>query len=118
MNFDEAIQAHSSWKIKLSSYLRKPDGSLRSVEVRTEGRCPLGQWLHGEGRKFSSLPEYLALINDHAKFHNAAADVVDKANSGKETNQDRAIGIGSEYATASQNVVKSIINLKKKIVQA
>ncbi len=102
MDLDEAVQAHASWKIKLSSYLRKPDGSLKPVDARIENRCALGQWLHGEGRKFSSLPEYLALLTEHARFHNAAADVIDKANSGKETNQDRALGAGSEYATASQ----------------
>ncbi len=33
MDFDGAIAAHSSWKMKLSLYLKHPDGSLNVLEV-------------------------------------------------------------------------------------
>lgn len=31
MDFDGAIKAHSDWKMKLSTYLRKPDGSFFAI---------------------------------------------------------------------------------------
>ena len=74
MNFDEAIQAHAAWKVKLSAYLYKCDGSLKSADVRVDNRCPLGQWLHGEGKKYASLAEYQTLIKEHARFHLAAGE--------------------------------------------
>jgi hypothetical protein len=33
MNIDEAIQAHAAWKVKLSTYLGKKDGSLKAAEA-------------------------------------------------------------------------------------
>lgn len=113
MNFEEAIQAHSAWKLKLSTYLRKPDGSLNSATIRLDNKCALGQWLHGEGRKFSNVPEYKKLVAEHARFHRAAAAVVDKANSGKSTSEETALGGKSEFGSASTSVVALILNMKK-----
>jgi hypothetical protein len=118
MDFDEAIQAHTAWKIELSTYLRNPDGTLGSAEVRALDRCVLGQWLHGEGAKHSMLLEYQNLLKQHARFHDAAANVVDKANSGRETSADHALNFDSEYGEASRNVVKAIVDLKKKVSAA
>ena len=113
MNFDDAIQAHSSWKLKLSTYLRKPDGSLKSSDIRPDNKCKLGQWLHGEGRKFANLPEYKKLVAEHARFHQAAASVVDKANAGQSTSEDTAIGSRSEFGHCSASVVSLVMSIKK-----
>ena len=113
MNFDEAIQAHSAWKLKLSTYLRKPDGSINSAILRPDNKCTLGQWLHGEGRKFANVPEYKKLVTEHARFHRAAAAVVDKANAGQSTSEDTALGGKSEFGAASSSVVALILNMKK-----
>ncbi len=114
MNFDEAIQAHAAWKIKLAVYLKKPDGTLRPSEIGADNRCALGQWLYGEAKKFSSLPEYQTLIAEHARFHRAAAKVAEQANAGQEVLADVALGGDSEFATASRNVVKAITNVQGK----
>lgn len=58
MNFQEAITAHTQWKMKLASYIAKPDHSLNASELGMDNKCLLGQWLHGEGHKHSSLPEF------------------------------------------------------------
>lgn len=113
MNFDEAIQAHSSWKLKLSTYLRKPDGSLNPGTIRPDNKCTLGQWLHGDGRKFAANPDYKKLVAEHAKFHQCAAAVVDKANMGKSTAEDTMIGSRSDFGTASSNVIALLMGMKK-----
>lgn len=114
MNFDEAIRAHSSWKLKLSTYLRNPNGSLQAMEVARDNACELGRWLQGEGRQFAGTPEYKALNAEHVRFHRAAAAVVTAADAGRSTSEDTALGSTSDYATASRNVVSAIMAMKKR----
>lgn len=115
MNFDEAVQAHSAWKMKLSNYLRKPDGSIKAADVQQDSKCNLGAWIYGEGKKFSSHPEYEILKAAHAKFHQAAADVIRKADSGKNVTEDVALGAKSDYASASNAVITAIISIRRKV---
>lgn len=114
MNFDEAIQAHSSWKMKLATYLKKPDGSIKAIEIQVDNKCQLGQWIHGEGAKHSSLPEYQTLKTEHAKFHKAAAEVVKKADAGQSITEEIALGAKSDFASASNSVVSAIMMMKRK----
>ena len=114
MDFDEAIRAHSAWKMKLGTYLSKRDGSLKPADIQPDNRCPLGQWLYGEGAKFSKLVEYGTVKTEHARFHKAAADVVRRADAGQEVREDVAIGGKSEFAAASMATVRAIMALKAK----
>jgi methyl-accepting chemotaxis protein len=118
VNFDDAIQAHAAWKIKLAVYLRKPDGTLNPAEISAENRCPFGQWLYGDAKKYSSLPEYQTLITEHARFHRAAAKIAEQANAGRTMNTEEVLGGGSEFSDASLSVVKAIKNLQGKVGQA
>ena len=43
MNFDDAIQAHSAWKMKLTLYIAKPDKSLNHNVVCKDNVCDLGK---------------------------------------------------------------------------
>ena len=115
MNFDDAIQAHAAWKIKLAVYLKKADGTIKPAEIGVDNKCPLGQWLHSDAKKFSSLPAYQTLMTEHARFHRAAGKVVEQANAGQQLSAEATLGGNSEFATASLNVVKAIKNLKGKV---
>ena len=92
MDLDEAVKAHSNWKMKLSSYLKSVDGSLRSAEVRADNRCALGQWLHGEGRSHAASPEYRALLEG-----------------------ETALRSDSEFGHASRDVVAAIMAMQRKV---
>jgi methyl-accepting chemotaxis protein len=115
MNFDDAISAHSQWKQKLATYIAKPDRSLNAVEVASDNKCALGQWLYGEGKKHSSLPEFSKLVSEHAHFHRAASNIIKKADSGANVTQEIALGSSSEFATASSAVVQAIMSMKGKV---
>ena len=115
MNFDEAIQAHAAWKVRLSVYVRKPDGALKSSEVGASNRCALGKWLESGGQKYASLPEYKNLVEQHARFHAVAANVIKKAESGASIDPDQTLGAESEYGIASRKVVRAIKNLETKV---
>ena len=58
MDANQAVIAHSAWKSKLASYIKDPNHSLNAAEVEASDRCDLGEWLKGEGRAHSALPEY------------------------------------------------------------
>lgn len=115
MDFNEAIKAHSAWKMKLSAYLAKPDGSLKAADVEKDNVCELGKWLHGEGTKHNSVAEYAPLVKDHATFHKCAAEVIRKADAGQNMSEEVALGSSSAFATASSNVVGAIMKMKAKL---
>jgi hypothetical protein len=115
MNFQQAIEAHVAWKMKLSHYIAKPDHSLNAATVSQDSNCELGRWLNGEGRKHAGTPEFAKLVADHAHFHAAAGDVIRKADSGQRVDDEVALGSKSEYASASNAVVSALMKLKMKI---
>jgi hypothetical protein len=117
MNIDEAIGAHTRWKLKLSAYLLHPDHSLDPATVAQDQRCDLGQWIHGEGRKYASLPEIKTLEADHARFHKAASNVVSKADSGQNVSLEIALGAHSEFASASTAIVTSLMAMKRHLAK-
>jgi methyl-accepting chemotaxis protein len=112
MNFDEAINAHSAWKIKLAMYIRRPDGSIKVGDVCVDNKCALGRWIYGEGAKWSHLPQYETLKEEHARFHRSAGEVVKKADKGENMVEEVALGSTSEFASASSAVVKAILEMK------
>jgi hypothetical protein len=118
MNFDEAIQAHAAWKVKLLVYTRKPDGALKASEAGVPNRCALGQWLYGSGAKYSALPEYEALVAEHARFHKTAAGVIERADRGSIGDPEKALDENSEFGMVSRNVVKAIRTLQEKTAGA
>ena len=115
MNIDDAITAHSKWKMKLSGYLARPDKSLNAAVVGLDTECDLGKWVHGEGRRYSKLPEFSKLASAHARFHKAAAAVIVKAESGQKVAEEVVVGARSEFGIASSEVVKSLMAMKSKL---
>jgi hypothetical protein len=114
VNFDDAINAHTAWKMKLSLYLRKADGSLKPNQIEPDNQCPLGQWIYGEGAKHAHMPEFVTLKSEHAKFHKAAADVVRKADAGQSVAEEMAIGSKTAFGTSSSAVIQAIMAMKRK----
>ncbi|MBI2522008.1 MAG: CZB domain-containing protein [Bdellovibrio sp.] len=113
MNFDDAIQAHVNWKMKLQIYLRRPDKSLNPATIEPDCNCDLGKWIHGEGgARYMSDPKFVKLLNDHAKFHKVAAEVVRKADSGQSVSEETALGSKSEFAILSQAIVITLVEMR------
>ncbi len=100
LNFDQAITAHSDWKRKLSSYLQKPNGSLKPADIALDNKCDLGKWIAGEGANFSNLTEFASLKAEHARFHKVAAAIVARADRGERV-AEAALGATSECGDAS-----------------
>ena len=114
MNFDDAITAHVHWKLALASYLAKHDGSLKARDLEPDDKCPLGLWIHGEGRRHAAFPEFKTLEAEHARFHKAAAHVVIVADSGASVREETALGGNSPFSTASLNLMGALMAMKRK----
>jgi methyl-accepting chemotaxis protein len=116
MDFDHAIASHSSWKSKLANYLKHPDHSMKAAEVALDDKCELGKWIAGEGKQFTKLPEFAGLKSDHSRFHQVAADVIRRADSGQNVSEEVVLGGKSEFLSASTAVVRSIMARKSKVM--
>jgi chemoreceptor zinc-binding protein len=113
MNFNQAIAAHASWKRRLAKYVAAPDFTLKASDVRANNKCELGQWIVGEGLKYSDLPEFSVLQVEHTNFHHAAAAVIQKVDSGQKLTEED-IGPHSTFGLASAAIVMAIATMKKK----
>ena len=112
MDFNEAIKAHSSWKINLLRYISEPDGSIKVNDVRSDKLCRLGAWLYESQEQFKDLPEFSEVIATHKKFHNCAANIVAKADSGEGQTEEVTFGHDSEYNDLSNALVKQLVRLE------
>lgn len=113
MNFDEAIASHAAWRSKLVKYLKKRDGSLKAADLSLDTKCALGQWIYGEGDKYSQLAEFANLNDEHARFHRAVGEVVRRVDSGNQVEEETSLGSKSEFVAASTAVVAAIVALRK-----
>ena len=113
-DFDRAVRAHSDWKMKLGAYIRRPDQTLRAVEVARDDVCELGCWIHGPGRNLAGAKEYAELKSAHAAFHRTAADIVRRADAGETVTEDIALSATSPYSDASGQVMKAIVAMKRR----
>jgi methyl-accepting chemotaxis protein len=112
VDFDQAIKAHSAWKQKLADYLERPDGSLDPDVVGRDDRCPLGQWVYGEGRDQASAT-FDELRVAHAAFHECAGSIVRRINDGETVSPERALGDGSDFANRSLACITLIVSMKR-----
>jgi len=117
MDFDQAIAAHAAWKQKLAKYIKQRDGSLNAAELSLDNKCPLGQWIYGEGSKHASQPVYAKLKSEHARFHKAVGELVRRADAGQSIEGEITIGSKSEFMMASAAVVGAIVSLKNLATQ-
>lgn len=118
MNFDDAINAHAAWKMKLSSYIRNPDDSLDPDVVCKDDQCILGKWIHGEGASYSANNEYGMLKAAHASFHKEAADIIRRAKKGEKVTDEVSLGAKSKFAEYSNQIVTHIRTLRAKVKAA
>lgn len=115
MDHQGAIQSHNNWKLKLTAYLRDPDGTLNPDHLGSDCRCSLGQWIYGRGMQYCDLPEFVNLKSEHARFHRCAGELVTRADLGEDMSEETALGADSEFALSSAAVVSAIMRMKEKV---
>jgi hypothetical protein len=119
MNFDEAITAHSQWKMRLQAVIHGTSKEvLDPAVVGLDSKCVLGQWIHGEAKQYAGLPEYAALVKEHAHLHSCAADTLRLAQSGQTEKAETTLATGGTFIDASIRTINAIRHLRKKVEKA
>lgn len=112
MDLQEAIKAHSEWKMKLRSAIAS-HSTLDVETIAKDNCCALGKWLHGEAHtRFGKLQSYRECLRLHAAFHKEASGVATAINQARYSDAEKMLSSGLPYAVASQAVVIAIGNLK------
>lgn len=112
--FEEAVSVHMQWKQKLRAILDGREVSLEADSASSDCNCELGKWIHGEGAMHKSEPAYQELLQAHANFHQAAADLMAKAQAGDRAGALQSLN-GGEFQIASSRTVLAIGNLRHEL---
>lgn len=112
MKFDDAIAAHSQWKVKLRMYISGTGEKHDPNVVCKDNLCALGKWIYGEGAKYKTDPLFEPLRISHAEFHKVAAEVIRKVDAKDKTGAETLLN--GQYTTVSSQVVTAIIKMKGK----
>lgn len=110
-----AVGAHGMWKSKLKDAIQTGKSDAVPAIVRMDDKCKFGQWLHGAAIPASakSAPGYRECVDLHAKFHVAAAKVLEFALAGKKAEAQAAIAMGSEFASLSAKLTDAMMRWQK-----
>ena len=113
MNFDDAVSAHTKWKIRLRANIDGSGEMLDAAVVARDDACDLGKWIHGEGSRYKLLPEHQALRTVHAKFHKCASDVVARNAKGQKVEAEKLMANGGDFARHSSETISAIMAMKR-----
>jgi len=109
----EAIVKHMQWKTTLRTAAARGD-ALDVATIRRDDCCMLGQWLHGDrSRRWHGQPQFVALVDHHKQFHQAAAAVAETIVAGQKEQGMRMMDGGTRFANATQAVVVAIKGLMR-----
>jgi len=116
MNFDDAITAHSQWRIRLQGVIAGTNQEkLDPQVVAQDNKCPLGQWIHGDAKhQYAALKEYPVLVQKHAAFHQCAANVLRMVAAGQLEEAKENVAKG-EFFNASIQTINAIRHLRKQV---
>jgi aerotaxis receptor len=107
-DFSKAIAAHAQWKVTLRNAANGA-GKLDAARVGRDDCCPLGEWIHGEGRRrCGQRPAFAALVDCHKRFHAAAGAVAEVVNGGNRADALGMLGNGTPFAKATAAVLETI----------
>ncbi|CAO4838633.1 MAG: hypothetical protein CNLJKLNK_00016 [Holosporales bacterium] len=115
MDFEEAIKAHSDWKLKLQRYIKGMGDPIDSSKLSRDDVCPLGCWIYNEGQGHKHNPDFQNMVQAHKEFHTQAADIVKRKDKGENVRDEIALGAGSAFTLASEKVVSLLMTLKRTI---
>lgn len=103
-----AVNAHGAWKVKLLGAIHAGDRSFDISVVRRDDRCALGQWLHGEGARYSSDPHFDEVRRLHAAFHKEVAGILGEVYAGNDRAARAALEQGGVFNRMSAALVDRI----------
>lgn len=114
MNFDEAIKAHTYWKVMLK-WLINGQRPIDANTVSMDSVCELGMWIAGDGQAYAGLAGFDAFVRQHTAFHEAAGTIARLVASGHRARADAMMAPQGEFTVASEKTIAAIKELKLQV---
>jgi hypothetical protein len=114
LDFDQALQAHADWKLRLLSEVRKNNACALDPDlVSLDDRCALGKWIHDEMSAIAPPPNFNNLRARHAEFHQAAGKLIALIRQGQKEDAARELdNRQSEFNRLSIEVTGLLLKMK------
>lgn len=110
---DQYIAAHGMWKARLRQVLASGKSDASPQTIRRDDQCDFGRWLHGASLAERRAPEYQMIKALHARFHVAAAKVVELAVAGRRADAESSMAMGGEFFAASTELTTAMKGWKR-----
>ena len=111
-----AIETHMRWKARLAEYVDGRSKERLDPElIAQDDQSILGQWIHGVGGKtFGDEPGFAELRESYARFHQCAAELVRKVETGRRREAKKMLASG-DYPKASMLVIRLLSSLSNRV---
>ncbi len=103
-----AILAHDDWKARLLAAIESGSSEFQPDAVRADHLCPFGRWFESVEPELRDSLHYERVRTLHAQFHEAAAQVLTLALSGRGPQALTSLEFGSEFVRASVLLVDEL----------
>jgi hypothetical protein len=103
-----AILAHDAWKARLLAAVESGSSEFQPDTVRADHLCAFGQWFQSAEPELRNSLHYERVGALHAQFHEAAAQVLALALSGRGPQALTSLEFGSDYVRASVLLVDEL----------
>jgi hypothetical protein len=111
---DEAIYAHSRWKMRLRGIIQSGQSEVSLLIIRSPHECQFGEWLDSsKDAKKSSYYQRVSSI--HAQFHEEAAEVAKLALNGLAEEANKKMEMGSKFSEISAKLVNVLAEWKNSL---
>lgn len=110
---DAAIFKHAQWKHFLRESVKTGKSEWTVAAVGRDDQCEFGEWLAllpQSEKKGDHWPEVKRL---HTEFHTAAAQVLESALAGRQTEATESLAIGGHFSKISSELVVALSAWKK-----
>jgi len=100
----KATAAHDEWRVRLRLMISTGTTGIDARAVRRDDECDLGKWLHSRKASGRGEAHGLELGHLHARFHEAAARVVELVDDRRRAEALAAIGPNEEFTLAADDL--------------
>ncbi|NQT37294.1 MAG: CZB domain-containing protein [Planctomycetes bacterium] len=114
-HFDRGIAAHARWKYRLFDAINTGKSEWTVQDIRSHETCEFGKWLASLSPAESSSAQCKKVVDLHAEFHKAAAEVLEIALSGRKQEGEAAISLGSRFSLVSSDLTMAMSAWKEAV---
>ncbi|MFO0569042.1 MAG: CZB domain-containing protein [Polyangiaceae bacterium] len=106
------IVAHSRWKWRLRNYVDGKSPALDAALAEKDDGCELGRWLRGDAGQVLAPALRGEVLEKHAAFHRAVADLVRLVQAGRHSEARAALGCEGGYAAACSEFLEAVVRAR------